>query len=139
MGRGLTPPVRAWLATLCVALSVVFAGSSAASVVDRVQHAAQAPHEHTVQLTLTAADDDHHADHQDDGDRDASEQAPNDHQTGPGHHHADGPTGSLGGADEPFAAVSIGLVSLPNPDATGARGIRPGGLERPPKVVATRV
>jgi len=121
-----------------MALSVVFAGSSAARVVDRVQHAANAPHEHAVQLTLTA-DNDHHTDHRDDGGRGGSEQAPNDHQTGPGHHHADGPTGALGGTGEPFTRVSISPVSLPNAGAASAKGIRPGGLERPPKAIATHV
>lgn len=138
MRRGPKPPVRSWVATLCVALSVVFAGSSAANLVDSVQHAAQAPHEHAVQLTLVAAED-APADHQNGGARSDPQPAPNDHQTGPGHHHVDGPAATLGGAGEPSALVSIHPASLPGAGASGAKSVRPGGLKRPPKAIATRV
>lgn len=140
MKRGPTPPVRAWLATLCAALTVVFAGMSAASVVDGVQHAAQTPHEHAAPIAFIAADDDHHADHhadqQNDGDR---SDAPNGPQTGPGHHHADAPVGAPGMTSETFVVVSIQEASLADLSAAGAKGIRPGGLERPPKPIAIRV
>lgn len=139
MGRGLTPPARSWIATLCVALAVVFAATSAVGVVDRVQHAAQTPHEHDMQLTLIAGEDNHQPDHQSDGDRDNSGQSPNDHQTGPGHHHVDGPTGSINNTGETDALVLIVSVSQPYLGDACARGVRPGGLERPPKAIATRV
>ena len=141
MGRGHRPQMRSLLATLCVALSVVFAATSVASVVDRIQHAVQMPHEHASELTLIAVDDDHHhaADHPKQDDRDDADQAPGDHAAGPGHHHADAPTGSLNGTSETSAAVSVGAASPVTLGPAGAKGIRPGGLERPPKPIAIRV
>lgn len=128
--------MRAWLATLCVALSLVFAGASAASVVDQAQHAVASPHDHAAQFSLTLADHDHHADVQDDSDR---SDAPDSPQTGPGHHHADAPVGAPGLMADAVVVTSIGQASLASLCAAGANGIRPGGLERPPKPVATRV
>lgn len=138
MGRALTP-LRALVATLCVALSLVFAGASAASVLDRVQHHSHLAHEHGVHLALTADSDhhDHHADH--------SQEAPDDkagagdHQPGATHHHhSDAPTGVIATAT-PEPVTLVVATKLPSLEATNHRGTRPGGLERPPRRNGQRV
>ena len=87
----------AWLATLCVGLVLVFAAASAASVVDRLQHGNELPHDHGVQQ----ADAHDHA-HQDspDGHGDTSEKG--EHQPGLGHHHSDAPRAGLCGPQPPW-------------------------------------
>lgn len=125
---------------LCIALSALFTGASAASVVDRVQHAAQLPHEHAAPITFTVVDDAHHADHDaDDQNGGGLSDAPDGPQTGPGHHHADAPVGAPGVTAEAFVLVSIQEASRASLRPAGAKGIRPGGLERPPKPIAIRV
>ena len=134
MGRRLKPQLRMLLTTLCVALSVVFAGASAASVIDGVQHSAHVPHQHGLHLAFSVADTDHHADHHhDDGDHHDGDGAPGDHQPGAGHHHADAPVGTLSAVVETGAAVVLAELTLHIEGAASARGVRPGGLERPPK------
>lgn len=138
MGRTLTP-LRALVALLCVGLSLVFAGASAASVLDRYQHDSHVSHDHGVHLTLTADTDhhDHHADHDQeipDGKADAG-----DHQPGATHHHhSDAPTGVI--ATVEAAPVTLAVVTdLSPPEAINRGGIRPGGLERPPRRNGQRV
>lgn len=138
VGRDLKPRLRTLLAMLCVALSFVFAGASAASVVDGVQHAARGAHHHGLHLSFSMADDDRHDDgdhHHDDGDH-QDQGGSGDHQTGAGHHHADAPvtaptvgieTGAIIVRAEPVRVIA-------NPSR--AKGVRPGGLDRPPKTFA---
>lgn len=139
MGRTLEPRLRTLLATLCVALTFVFAGASAASVVDAAQHAAHVPHHHGLHLSFSMADDGHHDGdhhHHDDGDHDGDHQghgAPGDHQTGVGHHHADAPVGAPAGHVETDVTVALVGPILRIEPSMGAKGVRPGGLERPPK------
>jgi hypothetical protein len=118
---------------LCVALSVVFAGTSAASVVDHVQHSTKVTHEHGLHLGFTLADDDHHADQHDDADHHDEDGAAADHQPGAGHHHADGPVGAINAGAEIGAAPAVAELTLQTQGAARAKGVRPGGLERPPK------
>ena len=115
---------------LCVALSVVFAGASAASVVDDVQHSTRTVHQHGLHLGSSLADDNHH---HDGGDQQNEDGAPADHPTGAGHHHADGPVGALDPGVETAAAPAVAGLALRTRGADSAEGIRPGGLERPPK------
>jgi hypothetical protein len=130
------PGLRTVLAMLCVALSVVFAGASAASVIDGVQHAAHLPHQHGLHLAFSVSDTDHHADHHDDGDHHDDDGAPGDHQPGAGHHHADAPVGTLSADVETGAAVVLAELTLRTEGVASAKGVRPGGLERPPKLPA---
>jgi hypothetical protein len=134
VGRNLTL-LRTCLATLCAALAMVFAGSSAASVVDRFQHDAHLAHEHGLHLSFSLDDNhhDHHADHGEQKGDDAS-----DHPPGAGHHHADAPAGALNTslASAPAAVADIVLAAA---EATRAKGIRPGGLERPPRPITPPV
>lgn len=117
---------------LCVALSVVFASASAASVIDVAQHSTKVTHGHGLHLGFTLAEDDHHAQHHDDGvpqdDDDAAE-----HQPGAGHHHADGPVGAINTGAEIVTAPAVAELTLQTEGAASAKGVRPGGLERPPK------
>jgi hypothetical protein len=130
--RNLEPRLRTLLAMLCVALSFVFAGTSAASVVDDVQHSTTVTHEHGLHLGFTLADDDHHADHHDDGDH-HDEDGAADHQPGAGHHHADGPVGAINAGAEIGAAPAVAELTLRTQGAANSKGVRPRGLERPPK------
>lgn len=127
------------LATLCVALAMVFAGASAASVLDRVQHDAQLQHEH--RLHLGFSDDDHHdraADAHDQyvGDHEDRGADPNagDHQPGLGHHHhGDAPSGALDEVDGALPLLVAVDARLIAGASASAEGVRPGGLKRPPR------
>jgi hypothetical protein len=125
------PELRDLFAMLCIAIALVFAGASAASVVDGAQHAAKAPHSHHVSLTAVA--DDHHHEpashsHQPDADDETG-----DLQTGPGHHHSEPPAFALAALDSliQVTMTSSEAVSAPNPSTVD--GLSPGGLERPPR------
>lgn len=142
MGRNRTP-LRACLATLCAALAVVFAGASASSVVDRIQHEAHVPHGHHFSLSFET-DDDHHADevghhHHDDGDAGDHHGDAGDHQAAAGHHHADAPTGALSFTSAAVLTPVVVAVSVPLTGPPNLRGVRPGGLDRPPKPIAQLV
>lgn len=121
---------------LCVVLAGAFATASATSVVDHLQHDARILHTHDGRLTLTVAGD-HHADH----DReDGADLGAVDHPPGLGHHHhADAPIGALGVA----SVLEHGLFAIdpsrPRFDDLDVPGLRPGGLDRPPKAFATLV
>lgn len=119
-----------WLGALCVGLVLVFATASAASVVDRFKHGNDLPHDHAVQHTDANDQAHEHSPDSDDGAPDEDE-----HQPGLGHHHSDAPAGALVRAAAPMEAVSeTGLA----PDLESTRrvkGVRPGGLERPPRFV----
>lgn len=131
--------------TLCVALSVVFAGASASSLIDKLQHQGPSAHAHA-HIVFSVALEDHHADgdldhHGDHADDVASVQAPDvapDHLPGAGHHHhTDSPAG--------FVATGAPLAALTaqSSERLAARSdhlIRsPGspGPERPPKSLTT--
>lgn len=126
--------LRAVLAMLCVAVAVVFAGASAASVVDRVQHDAHVVHDHTVHVGLTGVDYDHHDDSDHPDDSAAPDQPP-----GLGHHHADAPAGALDDGAQFSVAATGTLVTLRSPASISLPGIRPGGFERPPRSFAKLV
>jgi hypothetical protein len=126
------------VAALCVGLALVFAGSSAASVLDRLQHAADLPHEHGLHLTLNSGDGgpaDHDSqghDHDERGDR-------SDNHPSPGHHHADAPAGALNSPGVATPRVEAAPVALAGVQAARPKGVRPGGLDRPPKTTANLV
>mgnify|MGYP003387923849 CR=1 FL=1 len=125
------------MAALCVALSFVFAGATAASVVDKVQHSARVAHDHAGQLALTVAEADHHIDHHVDGDQPDDNGGPGDHQSGVGHHHSDAPIGLLNPAGLYGDADGTTQSTLALESAEAVNGVRPGGLKRPPKVLAS--
>lgn len=124
------------IVALCVALSFVFTGASAASVVDRVQHSTRVAHEHAGQLVLSVAQADHHIDHHAEGDQSDGNGAPEDHQSGMSHHHSDAPTGLLNPIAPSGNADSATQLTLSLEGAESAKGVRPGGLKRPPKEFA---
>lgn len=136
VGRGRST-LQALVAMLCVALAVVFVGASAASVTDDVQHAAQIEHEHGFRLTLSVdghGEPDHQTHHQRGGDPDAP-----DHQPDAGHHHSDAPVGALAGVLNSAPLVMAALLEAAAIQAASPKGVRPGGLERPPKAGANLV
>ena len=123
-----------WIAALCGALTVVFAGASAASALNRLQHGAQLQHEHGLHQQIRG-DDGHHDhaaaahDHEDDGG-----EREGDHPTGLGHHHhADAPSGALSDSVEAYPLLVAADARLSAGTTAAAEGIRPGGLERPPR------
>lgn len=136
MGRILTAEFRTIIAALCVALSFVFAGASAASVVDKVQHSARIAHEHAGQLALSVVEADHHIDHHVEGDQPDDNDAPGDHPSGVSHHHSDAPTGILNDIAPSEATERSAQKTLSIDAAEAAKGVRPGGLKRPPKDIA---
>lgn len=133
VGRTLEPRLRIVLAMLCVALSFVFAGASAASVVDEVEHAARIAHEHSPHLSFDMVDGDHHADSPVGGDYPDPGAEAGDHQPGAGHHHSDAPVGALSTALDTGRAIASAGPRLRINGAARAKDVRPGGLERPPK------
>ncbi|MFZ3005272.1 MAG: hypothetical protein WA047_03795, partial [Phenylobacterium sp.] len=87
MSRSLPLSFKTLVAMCCIALSLVYASASAASVLDRVQHQSQPAQHHQHGAFSDLSFDDHHQD----GDAETS------HDPGSGHHHhADGPQGILG-------------------------------------------
>jgi ABC-type nickel/cobalt efflux system permease component RcnA len=125
------PTLRDLFAMLCIAIALVFAGASAASIVDGVQHAAKAPHSHQVSLT-TLADDHHHAPADHSHQQDADDET-RDLQTGPGHHHSEPPAVALTDFDAPSHATMTSTEVVPALNASTVDGLSPGGLERPPR------
>jgi hypothetical protein len=134
--------MKATLAVLCAALSVVFAGASTASVVDKIQHQAQAAHYHEHVVFSGVAVGDHHQD----GDPaanigDAAEVQDGDpladHQPGNGHHHhTDGSTGILAVVDLLHAPPPPGARLMGgSDDLIPTRGSP--GPDRPPKRLTT--
>lgn len=124
------------LATLCVVLAVVFAGASAASVVDRLEHARHFAHDHELNLAFTADLSDGAAQAgpgQPDGGGDP-EREPR-----AGHHHIDAPLGGLNGPYSSTPVVRIAEITQPSAATVTLDGLRPGGLERPPRRLATLV
>lgn len=134
------------LAMLCVALAMVFAGASSASVVDDLQHETGVAHEHGAQLSLVSVDDHAAVDagqaHEHADDEAAGQEVGDVSDPAPGaghHHHADAPVGAPGGSVTVEAAHLASAVSGAEPRETNPKGVRPGGLERPPRPLAILV
>lgn len=115
---------------LCIGIALLFAGASAASVVDGVQHAAKAPHEH--HFSLTSVSDDHH-DHGQDSHHQQGDDDAGDHQTGPGHHHSGPPAVALTGLEAPTYLAPVAMQVASANSASKVEGLQPGGLDRPPR------
>ena len=123
MSRSLSLSFKTTVAMFCIALSLLYATATAASVLDRVQHQSQPTQHHQHGGFSDLSFDDHHQD----GDSDAS------HDPGSGHHHhADGPQGIIGenqgcgvsaSSAERLAILSDQLIASPGSP----------GPERPPK------
>lgn len=107
----------------CIALALLYATASAASVLDRVQHRSQPAQHHQHGAFSDLSFDDHHQD----GDSEAS------HDPGSGHHHhADGPHGILGeGLGRVVGASSTERLAIRSDHLIESR-VSPGP-ERPPK------
>lgn len=123
MSRSLSLPFKTVVTMFCIALALLYATASAASVLDRVQHQSQPAqhHEHGAFSDLTF--DDHHQD----SDAEANHDPGNGH-----HHHADGPQGILGdGQGRSVSTSSTERLAIRSDHLTASRGSP--GLERPPK------
>ncbi len=107
----------------CIALSLLYATASAASVLDRVQHQSQLAQHHEHGGFSDLSFDDHHQD----GESDAS------HDRGSGHHHhTDGPQGIIGeGERRGVSASSTQRLAILSDHLISSPGSP--GPERPPK------
>lgn len=118
---------------LCIALSLVFAGMSMSSAMDRIQHAPGTPieHEHMLfgdlSVELDHADD-HREPQSDNSDDDRAGQLAGGH-----HHHADGGSGMIvpDQAQATMFAMTAGARAFET--RRQALGVRARGPERPPK------
>jgi hypothetical protein len=137
VGRNLTFEFRIVVAALCVALSCVFAGATAVSVVDKFEHSSRVAHDHAGQTALTVTQADHHIDHHLDGDQPDDNGQAGDHQSGANHHHLDAPVGLLNPAGLSGDTDVATQLTLSLESAEAVNGVRPGGLKRPPKVIAS--
>lgn len=134
------PCLRSLIAMLCVALSLAFAGTSAARVVNQFQHDLRIEHTHAHHYALTMVAGSDHGDSLDAGREDDTARPDGDAESGDtpdGHHHADGPAGfhaaSLDFAAELiFNSQDLGGQSNSSPD-----GWPPRGPERPPRHLTT--
>ncbi|WP_340645877.1 hypothetical protein [Phenylobacterium sp.] len=126
----MTSSFKTLVTMFCIALALLYATASAASVLDGVQHQGQASHHHEHGGFNELSFDDHHQD----GDTETN------HDPGSGHHHhADGPQGLVVGvegrrvlgasAGDRLAILSDHLIVSPGSP----------GPERPPKGLAVRV
>ncbi|MBR7620007.1 hypothetical protein JKL49_11470 [Phenylobacterium sp. 20VBR1] len=115
--------MKTLVAMFCIALSLLYATASAASVLDQVQHQSQPAQHHQHGAFSDLSFDDHHQD----GDSEASHDPDSGH-----HHHADGPQGIIG----EDAGRSVGASSTERRAILSDQLIvSPGspGPERPPK------
>jgi len=123
VSRSLSLSFKTAVAMFCIALSLVYATASAASVLDRVQHQSQPAQHHQHGAFSDLSFDDHHQD----GDAETS------HDPGSGHHHhADGPQGIL--SEDPgrnFSAGSTERQAIRSDQLIASPGSP--GPERPPK------
>ncbi|MFC3098392.1 hypothetical protein [Alteraurantiacibacter palmitatis] len=118
---------------LCIALTLIFAGTSLSGVIDTIQHApgASTEHQHVLFSDLTVERDhadDHHAPQPGDND-------PADHLPGSHHHHGDSGSGML--IATPAGATLFAVTGNPHglaPD-NQTLGLRIPGPERPPKTL----
>ena len=143
IGAVIAPPRNALstvLAMFCVALSLVFATASAASVLDRLEHQRGEAHHHQRLSFSDLSFDDHHqaGEHADHG-MEQGEDGASQTENGPGHHHhGEGPSaapasGALMAVHAPPAAGRLAGAS----DAARLTRALPGP-ERPPKAFAKR-
>jgi hypothetical protein len=125
-------------AGLCLLLTLVFAGTSTANALDRVQHLPGGPAQHVhspLSIATITFEDDHHVDHHDaehhDDDADDDHRGP-DQQPGH-HHHADGNSGlpAFADSDAALAMITSDRPGL-SPDSLPL-GLTLHGPERPPK------
>ena len=132
VSASLSPSLKTVIAMFCIALALLYATASAASVVDRVQHQGQSAHHHQHGALSDLSFDDHHQDG--DHGQPAATDLAGDPDAGTGHHHhADGPQGIVGltqaygvvrgGAGARLAAATDDLIAGPAYP----------GPERPPK------
>lgn len=117
---------------LCIALALVFAGSTLSSAIDHIQHSpgGTTEHEHLL-LSDMSIEDTHDQDHHE---PDQSDENPSDQLAGGHHHHGDGGAGLI-----VLAAADAGLAAPAgnNPGFVPDRpaiGIRLLGPDRPPKI-----
>ena len=123
--------IRKILALASIALAMVFAGSSAAAVVNGLEHSSVAVHQ-TAHLPFSSASvadlDALHGDHGEHQRGDPATDAP--------HHHADAPTGYVAVAP-PLASASVLLAPLRQKESASRRpSTTASGLKRPPKALA---
>lgn len=133
------PPFRL-CSMLCIALTLVFAGASMTSIVDRLQHdvGVAADHEH-LPLSVIAFDTSDHADgHSDATSPVNSEDAPS-HQPGTEHHHH-GDSGPSLAAFGTLGQAGVFPISSSQPFVGDDRlaSVLIHGPERPPKTIANR-
>ncbi|MDO8802096.1 hypothetical protein [Phenylobacterium sp.] len=129
MIRPLPLPFKTVIAMCCIALSLVYASASAASVLDRLQHQSQPAQHHEHGAFSDLSFDDHHQD----GDAERI------HDLGDGHHHhADGPQGILGeNPGRSVGASSTERLAFLSDHLIASRGLP--GPERPPKHLTSSV
>jgi len=125
---------------LCIALTLVFAGASMTSIVDRLQHEVGviADHEH-LPLSVIAFDMSDHSDRHSDTTNSVDNEGAPSHEPDTGHHHH-GDTGSSLPALGAQGQVVFFLASASQPFADDDRlaGVLIQGPERPPKTIANR-
>jgi len=127
---------------LCIALSVVFTGASAVSVIDKIQHQGPSAHHHEHMAFSDVALEDHHQDGGQGDDRGLADvqedEATTDNHPGAGHHHGDGPSGVLVAYDLPGAGPPLRTRLMAGSDDRVQSSGSPGP-ERPPKSLTTSV
>jgi len=135
-------PLRRLGTMLCMALALVFAGTSLSSIVDKIQHTPGAAAQHSHLLFSELADEGLHLDDHDLGHHDADHHAPGEDQDDDGstphapsghHHHGDSGSGLLAlahdGALPSPPSVRLNGFASERP----VTGLRVPGPERPPK------
>lgn len=135
-------PLKRLCTMLCMALALVFAGTSLSSVVDAIQHAPGATAQHSHLLFSELADEGLHLDDHDIGHHDADQHAPSGdqddgdstpHAPGGHHHHGDSGSGLLAMAGDAELAPSPAARLKGFAPERHVTGLRVPGPERPPK------
>jgi hypothetical protein len=129
-----TSRVKRLFALLCLALAVVYAGSSATQISNTIQHsAAQASeHEHSMLSDALAIQAGHHAD---DDPADAADNQTQHDVAGGHHHHGDtSPSLLATSANDLPGVMLLGNLRAPAGDRH-VDGIAVPGPERPPMVL----
>lgn len=132
---------KAAIATLCVALSLVFAGASAASLSSRLQHDLQLEHAHDNHdgpLAFVIVDDHHGGGNELPVDPDRQDPGTDPEDSPGGHSHADGPAGFVAAAFVGTSEMSARDLRLDSGSDAPLRGWPPKGPERPPRPLTTR-
>lgn len=121
---------------LCIALALVFAGSTLSSALDHIQHASSGTPEHEHLLFSDISIEDTHD--QNHHEPDQGDENPSDQLAGGHHHHGDSGAGLIVLA---AADTSLATPAGDNPGFVPDRpafGIRLLGPERPPKISKIR-